>query len=193
MNLPNKLTMGRLVLTVFFVAALSLEIPYGKTIALMLFLAAAITDYFDGAIARKHGLVTNFGKLMDPLADKVLIAAALILLVDHDLIWGWTVVVVIAREFLVTGLRLLAASEGIVVAAEKLGKWKTTIQIVTVVYCLLYLASIEGVLSALTPIFSNHLTGLAGLGRGLEIAMTLLTLWSGVGYLKKNRRLLASG
>jgi len=191
MNLPNKLTLGRLVLTALFVVALSAPIPHGRSIALLLFIVAAITDYFDGKIARERNLVTNFGKLMDPLADKVLIAAALILLVDLELLWAWSVVVVVFREFLVTGLRLIAANEGIVVAAEKLGKWKTTIQMITVIYLLCFVASEEPAFSWLAGLFTIPGAGYQVVGRVCEIAMVVLTLWSGVSYVYKNRRLLA--
>ena len=188
MNLPNKLTVGRIILTVFFVAALSIgSLPHPASWALLFFVIAAITDYFDGAIARKHNLVTNFGKLMDPLADKVLIAAALILLVDKGYLWTWTVGVVIGREFMVTGLRLVAASDGIVVAAEKLGKWKTAIQMVCVIYFLTAMATEEPALAILAPAFQWTPV----VGRFLEIAMLVLTLASGTSYLWKNRNLLS--
>ena len=144
MNLPNQLTVARLILTFVFVALLSLEdLSWSKTAALFVFAIAAITDFLDGYIARKHNLVTNFGKLMDPLADKVLMCAGFVLLTRLELIPAWIVVVILSREFMVTGLRLLASAEGVVLAAENLGKYKTIFQIVTVIYFLLFLAAKE--------------------------------------------------
>ena len=118
MNLPNQLTVARLILTFVFVALLSLEdLSWSKTAALCAFAIAAITDFLDGYFARKHNLVTNFGKLMDPLADKVLMCAGFVLLTRLELIPAWIVVVILSREFMVTGLRLLASAEGVVLAA----------------------------------------------------------------------------
>ena len=192
MNLPNQLTIGRLVLTLFFVASLSTDWKWSATVALLLFLAAAVTDYLDGEIARRRNLITNFGKLMDPLVDKILVAAALVLLVEQGLLWGWTVVAVVGREFLVTGLRLLAASDGRIVSADTLGKWKTTIQLVTVIFLLTYLAAQEPALRWLNEtIFAQPLLSPARLGKALEFAMLGLTLVSGFDYLAKNRQLLA--
>ena len=140
MNLPNKLTVSRLFLTGAFVAALSIDLPYGKTAALFFFSIAAITDFLDGYLARKHNLITDFGKLMDPLADKVLMASGFVMLCSEEstraLFPAWVVIAILAREFMVTGLRLVAAAEGKVLAAEKLGKHKTIWQIITVIYFL---------------------------------------------------------
>ncbi len=192
MNLPNKLTIARLVLTLFFVASLSVDWEWSASVGLVVFLAAAITDYFDGAIARRHNLITNFGKLMDPLVDKILVAAALILLVERGLLWAWTVVAVVGREFLVTGLRLLAASDGTVVSADTLGKWKTTVQMVTVIFLLTFLAAREPAFSWLnSAVFDRPGLSPAGLGKVLELTMLGLTLISGLDYLAKNRQLLA--
>ncbi len=134
MNWANRLTLGRLVLTVLFVFALSSNWAYGRTAALALFLLASVTDYLDGEIARRYGIVTKFGKLMDPLVDKVMMAAAFICLVPIGAIPAWVATIVVARDFLITGLRLLAATEGIVLPAETLGKHKTSWQIATVIY-----------------------------------------------------------
>lgn len=192
MNLPNQLTIGRLVLTLFFVASLSIEWKWSASAALFLFLAAAVTDYFDGAIARSRNLITNFGRLMDPLVDKILVAAALVLLVEQGLLWGWTVVAVIGREFLVTGLRLLAASDGRIVSADTLGKWKTTIQLVTVLFFLTYLAAQEPALAWLQgTLFEHALLSPGTLGKALELAMLGLTMISGLDYLIRNKGLLA--
>ncbi len=190
MNLPNQLTMARLVLTGIFVAVMSVEFSHAKSIALSLFVIASITDFLDGYIARKHDLVTNFGKLMDPLADKVLMCAALVLLSSLGRIPAWIVVVILTREFLVTGLRLLASAEGHVLAAEKLGKHKTTWQIITVVYFLLLLASSDPAFGWIGPLFEWTPTGPEFAGRILIWITLILTVVSGLGYLWKNRTLL---
>src|SRR5450432_2542660 len=140
MNWANRLTLGRLALTILFVVTLSSSWRYGRTTALLLFLLAGLTDYLDGEIARRYGIITKFGKLMDPLVDKVMMAAAFICLVPLRAVPAWVATIVVARDFLITGLRLLASSEGTVLAAEKLGKHKTTWQIATVVFFLLLLA-----------------------------------------------------
>ena len=192
MNVPNQLTVARLILTFVFVALLSLEgVPFAKTGALLVFSLAAITDFLDGYLARKNNLVTNFGKLMDPLADKVLMCAGFVLLTRLELIPAWMVVVILAREFMVTGLRLLASAEGVVLAAENLGKYKTTIQIVTIIYFLLYLASEEALFRFLHPMFDAFYLGPEYPGMGLNWASLILTLWSGVSYVLKNRKLLS--
>ena len=192
MNMPNQLTVARLILTFVFVALLSLEgVPFAKTGALLVFSFAAITDFLDGYLARKNNLVTNFGKLMDPLADKVLMCAGFVLLTRLELIPAWMVVVILAREFMVTGLRLLASAEGVVLAAENLGKYKTTIQIVTIIYFLLYLASEEAWFRFLHPMFDAFYFGPEYFGMVLNWGSLVLTLWSGVSYVLKNRKLLS--
>ena len=191
MNLPNKLTVARLVLSFVFVALLSIEsIPFGKTAALVVFCIAAITDFLDGYLARKHNLVTNFGKLMDPLADKILMCAGFVLLTRLELIPAWIVVVILSREFLVTGLRLLASAEGVVLAAENLGKYKTVFQIVTVIYFLLILAATESAFAWISPLFEIRLFSSAILGQLLIWVSLILTLLSGVSYVWKNRKIL---
>src|ERR1041385_2058043 len=143
MNWANRLTLGRLALTILFVLSLSSNWAYGRTIALLLFALAGISDYFDGEIARRYGIVTKFGKLMDPLVDKVMMAAAFICLVPLGAVPAWVATIVVARDFLITGLRLLATAEGIVLPAERLGKHKTSWQIATVVFFLFLLAARE--------------------------------------------------
>ncbi|MEM7600483.1 MAG: CDP-diacylglycerol--glycerol-3-phosphate 3-phosphatidyltransferase [Verrucomicrobiota bacterium] len=192
MNLPNQLTVARLFLSFVFVALLSLEgVELMKTAALIVFVIAAITDFLDGYLARKHQLITNFGKLMDPLADKVLMCAGFVLLTRLELIPAWMVVVILSREFLVTGLRLLASAEGVVLAAEALGKYKTIFQIVTVIYFLIYLASQDQWLSFLKPVFDSFYLGPDHLGMLLNWISLILTLWSGCSYVWKNRKMLA--
>jgi CDP-diacylglycerol--glycerol-3-phosphate 3-phosphatidyltransferase len=208
MNLPNRLTVARLFLTAGFVASMTLawrwesadetrwtpilSWAWGYTAGLFFFVAASITDYFDGSIARKYNLVTEFGKLMDPLADKVLMAAAFICLIPEHAIPAWAVIVIISREFLITGLRLLAASKGVILPADKLGKHKTAWQMTTVIYFLLLLALAEFERAGL--IHGLHWWGHAWrYGGGLLIALAVgLTLYSGSGYVWKNRSLIVT-
>ena len=140
MNWANRLTLSRLGLTILFVLALNSEWTFGHTTALVLFIVAGITDYVDGEIARRYQSITNFGKLMDPLVDKIMIAAAFISLVPLRAIPAWVATIVVARDFLVTGLRLLASSKGKVLPAESLGKHKTSWQIATVIFFLALLS-----------------------------------------------------
>ena len=169
MNVPNQLTVARLILTFVFVALLSLEgVPFAKTGALLVFSLAAITDFLDGYLARKNNLVTNFGKLMDPLADKVLMCAGFVLLTRLELIPAWMVVVIVGRELAVTGLRGIASSEGHIVAASGTGKIKTLTQNV-----------------AIGALLFHHTTlGLPAdtIGLTLLTFATALTLWSGYLY-----------
>ncbi len=207
MNLANRLTVARLYLTIGFVTSMTLawrwESPagsdampvflswgWGYTSGLVLFVAASVTDYFDGEIARRRNLMSDFGKLMDPLADKVLMAAAFICLIPEHAIPAWAAIVIISREFLITGLRLLAASKGVVLSAEKIGKHKTVWQMVTIIYFLLLLSLLEferaGVITGL-----YWWTHAYRFGGGALIALALaLTLYSGFTYLWKNRTLI---
>src|SRR3982751_640863 len=133
MNLPNKLTVSRFVLTVAFLIVMFSRVPFHETIALVLFVAGGISDFLDGEIARRHKLITNFGILMDPLADKIMVCSAFIAFVGLNWIAAWMVVIVVARELAITGLRLLAASKNVVLAAEGYGKHKTISQIVAII------------------------------------------------------------
>ena len=190
MNLPNQLTVSRLVLTVIFVATTALPWAYAFTVGLFLFSVASITDWLDGKIARERNLVTAFGQLMDPLADKVLMAAAFITLMENDLMPGWLVIAILAREFLVTGLRLVAGARGAVLAADKLGKQKTIWQIVTACYLLVYLASREEPLAWVRPLFDWPSLGFLIL-HPLLLGLTLATtLYSGFAYFWKNRAMV---
>lgn len=132
MNLANKITIFRVFLVPLFMIVLYSDIEYSTYIAAIIFIIASLTDTLDGYIARSRNLVTNFGKFADPLADKVLVSAALISLVDLGTIPGWVVVVIIAREFTITGFRTIAASEGVTIAASPLGKIKTITQLVAI-------------------------------------------------------------
>ena len=145
MNLANKLTLLRVILIPFFIVCFYIPnlvvntisvnnhlIPYANLLGLVIFLLAAITDFIDGYIARKYNMITDFGKFMDPLADKLLVTAALLILLENGLIAGWVVFIILAREFIVTGFRTIAASKGVVIAAGWLGKIKTVVQFIMI-------------------------------------------------------------
>jgi len=174
MNLANKLTLSRIFLIPVFMLVLLARIPFGKYIAAAIFIIAASTDGLDGYFARKRKEITNLGKLMDPLADKLLIAAALVSLVEMKEISAWVAVVIIGREFFVTGLRSIAASEGVVVEASKLGKIKTVTQIVAISAILLN----DFLLVLLNISFGKY---------AIYIAV-FFTVWSGIDYYLKARR-----
>ncbi len=136
MNLPNKLTVLRVILIPFFVLSLMVfdgEEPMYRYLAAAIFIVASLTDMLDGKIARKYNLVTNFGKFMDPLADKLLVCAALICLVELEQLPAWMVILIVSREFIISGVRLVAAEQGIVIAASYWGKFKTTFQMLAVI------------------------------------------------------------
>ncbi|MFZ4774963.1 MAG: CDP-diacylglycerol--glycerol-3-phosphate 3-phosphatidyltransferase [Terrimicrobiaceae bacterium] len=184
MNLPNKLTVSRLWLAAIFVICFTVEIPGRFSIALLVFLAATVTDYLDGVLARKRHLITDFGQLMDPLADKILTASAFISLCAIGKFPAWAVIVIISREFLITGLRSLAASKGIVMAADRLGKHKTAWQMITISYFLLLLCIGEWFPAPWTSaawVFGQS---------GLVTLTVILTVYSGAAYLWKNRSLI---
>src|SRR5699024_7708666 len=136
MNLPNKITMIRLLLVPIFIIVFYIY-PDSHIYAAIIFIIASLTDSLDGYIARSKGLITDFGKFIDPLADKILVSAALILLVEIGKIPGWVVIIIIAREFTITGFRIIAASEGITIAASPLGKIKTITQLTGIILMLL--------------------------------------------------------
>ena len=193
MNLPNQLTMGRLFLTALFVAVMSIPdqllksfhlLDYRITIAILFFLIASLTDFLDGYIARKLKLVTDFGKLMDPLVDKILTSAVFIILTQENMIPAWITITIISREFLVTGLRLLASNQGKVLSADSLGKWKTTSQIIVASFFLIVLGSNEPTLNCLEFIDQPMI------GNLLIIICTTITIVSGWSYLSKNRQLI---
>ena len=190
MNLPNKLTMGRLLLTALFVAVMSVPDKYlldhRVTIATLFFLIASLTDFLDGYIARKLELVSDFGKLMDPLVDKILTSAVFILLSKENVVPAWITITIISREFLVTGLRLLASNQGKVLSADSLGKWKTTSQIVVATYFLIVLGANEPLLNIFA--FIHHPI----IDQSLITICTTITIVSGWSYLSKNRDLIKS-
>jgi CDP-diacylglycerol--glycerol-3-phosphate 3-phosphatidyltransferase len=185
MNLPNKLTLSRFGLTVAFLAVFFAKFHFANTISLLLFSAAGLTDYFDGKIARRDKLITNFGILMDPLADKILTCSAFIAFVDRDLMPAWMVVIIVARELAITGLRLLAASKQVVLAAEGYGKHKTISQIVTIV-AVLTLVSYPEWGDWARVVFSPWVPAFTQIAKWITI---FLTFFSGGLYLWRNRRL----
>ena len=190
MNWANRLTVSRLVMTIVFVVVLNSAWPYGRTAALIIFIFAGVTDYFDGEIARRYGTVTNFGKLMDPLVDKVMMASAFICLVPFKAIPAWVATTVVARDFLITGLRLLASTRGLVLPAERLGKHKTSWQIITILFFLVRLSAIElHYADAMSPQWL-HVWNEGG--RWLIWIMVALTIYSGLGYAWRHREVIAS-
>jgi CDP-diacylglycerol--glycerol-3-phosphate 3-phosphatidyltransferase len=194
MNLPNKLTLSRLALTVAFLVVFLLPLPGGKTLALALFLVASITDHYDGKIARQRKLITNFGILMDPLADKVLVCSAFIAFVGDRLMPAWMVILIVARELTITGLRLLAASKNVVLAAEGYGKHKTVSQMVTIVAILVLEAHGQWGAWART-LFEFPVLGVAWV-QGFTVlsmwASVFFTAFSGAIYLYRNQHIYMS-
>ncbi|MBQ9894490.1 MAG: CDP-diacylglycerol--glycerol-3-phosphate 3-phosphatidyltransferase [Ruminococcus sp.] len=184
MNLPNKLTLLRVLLIPFFLLFMYIGIPFHYGLALILFAAASITDALDGKIARKHNLVTNFGKFLDPLADKVLVISALTVFVENKDVSMSAIplIIIIAREFMVSGLRLLAADSGIVVAAGIWGKLKTAFTMVTIVGILLWLSIYHdfdlGISCSVKDAVENIIVPV------LIWISTALTIISGAVYLK---------
>lgn len=176
MNTPNKLTILRVILIPFFVLFLLSDLggSYGKWIALTLFVVASLTDWLDGYLARRDNLVTNFGKFMDPLADKLLVCSAMICFVELGSLPGWIVIIIIAREFIISGFRLVAADNGIVIAANYWGKFKTVSQMIMLI---LLIADLGGVFFRLTQIFI-----------WLALALTIISL---VDYIWKNKQVLS--
>ena len=173
MNLPNKLTMARVILIPFFVFFLLAPYfpEYGKYIATVIFIVASLTDLLDGKIARRYNLVTNFGKFMDPLADKLLVCSALICLVEMEQLSAWIVIIIIAREFIISGFRLIAAEQKIVIAASYWGKFKTTFQMLMIIVLVL-------------DIDHKYFQALGVALTYISLALTVISL---ADYLYKNR------
>lgn len=191
MNLPNKLTLSRFALTLAFLVAIFSEIRFHETIALALFLAASITDYYDGMIARRDKLITSFGILMDPLADKILVCSAFVAFVGRDLMPAWMVVLIVARELAITGLRLLAAAKNVVLAAEGYGKHKTVSQMVAII-SILVLASYQQWGGWADIVFGFAILGAPWVATFTELSKWLavmFTVISGAMYLGRNRSL----
>ena len=171
MNLPNKLTVARVCMVPLFMVALMLNTEVSRVVATVIFALASFTDMLDGKIARKYNLITNFGKLMDPLADKILTAAAMVCLVELGDLAAWIVVIILFREYAITGLRSVAASENIVVAANIWGKVKTVCQMIALMLLML----------------KPQIVALCGVNLGLILMYValLLTVYSGVDYVVK--------
>ena len=176
MNTPNKLTVGRMIMVPFLV--LFLLTGWGgeanRYISLAIFVIASVTDWFDGYLARKHHLVTNFGKFMDPLADKLLVCSAMICLIELERLPAWIVIIIIAREFIISGFRLIAAENGIVIAANYWGKFKTVSQMIMIILLLLHFG---GIFAVLEQIFI-----------WLSLALTVISLMT---YIWQNRSILS--
>lgn len=179
MNLPNKLTTFRVILIPFFVFFLLAPYfeGYGNYVALAIFIVASLTDLADGKIARKYNLVTNFGKFMDPLADKLLVSSALICLVELKLLPGWMVIIIISREFIISGFRLVAANSGVVIAAGYWGKFKTTFQMLMVISLILNLYLQNEILNYVSIVLTY-----------VALALTIISL---VDYIVKNKSVLS--
>ena len=178
MNLPNKLTVMRVILIPFFGAALLYDNGSSQTmriVANVIFIVASLTDLFDGKIARKYNLVTNFGKFMDPLADKLLVCSALICLIQLGQLPAWVVIIIISREFIISGFRLVAADNGIVIAASYWGKFKTTFQMIAVILMIF------------------NIPALATVTMIMLVIAVVLTVISLVDYVAKNIEVLTKG
>jgi CDP-diacylglycerol--glycerol-3-phosphate 3-phosphatidyltransferase len=189
MNWANRLTLSRLLLTVIFVAALNSNWQYGRTLALIVFLLAGISDFVDGEIARRYGVVTNFGKLMDPLVDKIMVAAAFISLVPLNAVPAWAATTVVARDFLIMGLRMMASTRGKILPAEMLGKQKTSWQVVTVIFFLALLSLSElRYVSETSTWWFRAWTQAGPVLVGITVA---LTIFSALAYAWRHRELIA--
>ena len=189
MNLPNKLTVFRVILIVpfvllmlgssaqwdWFMAVFGGIVDYADYIALGIFIIASLTDLLDGKIARRYNLVTNFGKFMDPLADKLLVCSALICLIELDRIPAWIVIIIISREFIISGFRLVASDNGIVIAASYWGKFKTTFQMIAVILLIVRIPALA--------LVTNFCVWIA-------LALTVISL---IDYLAKNHKVLTEG
>ena len=172
MNLPNKLTIARVIAVPFFIGAYYFSC---YLLAFIIFVAASLTDMLDGKIARKYNLVTNFGKFMDPLADKLLVCSALICLVELKELPAWMVIVIISREFIISGFRLVASDNGVVIAASYWGKFKTTFQMIAVVLLIVGIPALSMVTTAVVWI---------------ALVLTVISL---VDYITKNVNVLKEG
>ncbi|EHI98506.1 CDP-diacylglycerol/glycerol-3-phosphate 3-phosphatidyltransferase [Clostridium sp. DL-VIII] len=189
MNLANKLTLIRIVLVPVFLIFIAVrDIPYGSFIATFIFILASLTDKLDGYIARSRNQITNFGKFMDPLADKLLVTAALISLVEVHVVPSWAAVVIIAREFAVSGLRSIAAAQGRVIAASWWGKIKTVIQIIAIILLLLKINIHDAKLLNIFTIDNYYLKKFFVIVPTVALMLAVIvTLISGYDYFKKNK------
>lgn len=194
MNLANKLTLLRIVLVPVFLVFLIIKgIPYGSFIATLIFIIASITDKLDGYIARSRNMVTNFGKFMDPLADKLLVTSALICLVELHIIPAWASIIIIAREFAVSGLRSIAAAEGKVIAASWWGKIKTVVQIIAIILCLLQVNISDS--RFLIKLVNDNAVWAGFFNYAPKIALfaaVIMTIISGYEYFAKNKHVIVT-
>ena len=186
MNIPNRITISRILLIPIFILLLTLPLDWGNVsignetlpvvhlVSALLFIVASGTDWVDGYYARKYNLVTNLGKFLDPMADKLLVCAAFVLLVELNMAPAWLVIIILSREFAVTGLRLVAAGEGVVLAAGQMGKWKTTFQLVSIAFLLLH------------DFPFSYLDLTVSIGTILLYIALILTVVSGLDYFIKN-------
>lgn len=178
MNLPNKLTVLRVIMIPFFVVFMLMDITgaANKWIALAIFIVASLTDLLDGKIARKYNLVTNFGKFMDPLADKLLVSAAMICMIEKGMLASWIVIIIISREFIISGFRLVASDGGIVIAASYWGKFKTVFQMMMIIVLIMDLGGVFDII-----------------GKALVWIALALTIVSLIDYVIKNKQVLTQG
>ncbi len=178
MNLPNKLTVLRILMVPFFVFFMLTDVAgdASKWIALVLFCVASLTDLLDGKIARKYNLVTNFGKFMDPLADKLLVCSAMICMIETGKLASWFVIIIIAREFIISGFRLVASDNGIVIAASYWGKFKTVFQMAMIIVMILNLGGVFGIIETILM--------------WISLVLTVISL---VDYVAKNTQVLTQG
>lgn len=178
MNLPNKLTVLRIIMVPFFVFFMLTDVggAANKWIALVLFCVASLTDMLDGKIARKYNLVTNFGKFMDPLADKLLVCSAMICMIELGQLSAWIVIIIIAREFIISGFRLVASDNGIVIAASYWGKFKTVFQMAMII---VLIADFGGVFNMIASVLI-----------WISLALTVISL---IDYIAKNKQVLTQG
>ena len=176
MNTPNKLTVARMILVPFLVVFLLTGWggEANRWICLAIFVAASVTDWFDGHLARKYNLITNFGKFMDPLADKLLVCSAMICMIELDRLPAWVVIIIIGREFIISGFRLIAAENGVVIAANYWGKFKTVSQMIMII---LLIVDFGGAFAILTEVFI-----------WLSVALTVISLLT---YIMQNRKVLS--
>src|SRR3990167_8506227 len=186
MNLPNKLTIARIILTGFFLGVIIKPEIYNKCLALLFFSAATITDYLDGYIARKYQLISNFGKIMDPIADKLLVLCAFYSFLLFGLVEPWMFIVIFIREVGVTALRLMVIKKGTVLAAESAGKWKTVVQMVAIYFILLYMIiQSSHQFAYLTTYYQKIWLFTIYI---LMVAAVFLTVFSGASFLWNNRK-----
>ena len=176
MNTPNKLTVARMILVPFLVVFMLTGWggEANRWICLAIFVAASVTDWFDGHLARKYNLITNFGKFMDPLADKLLVCSAMICMIELDRLPAWVVIIIIGREFIISGFRLIAAENGVVIAANYWGKFKTVSQMIMII---LLIVDFGGFFAILTDVFI-----------WLSVALTVISLLT---YIMQNRKVLS--